>query len=489
MKSPPLLAIVLLLTLSGTTNLPSTQADNPNILFVLADDWSWPHAGAYGDEVIQTPHFDRVAREGVLFHNAYVSSPSCTPSRAAILTGQWHWRLAEGANLYGPLPAEHPVYTDLLEEAGYHVGYIDKGWAPGELGERPRNPAGPKFDSFEAFMTERPNDAPFVFWFGSHDPHRVYDTGIGERSGIPLDDIELPPIFPDSPEVRGDVADYYWEVQRMDERIGGMMQLLEDRGELDNTIVVITSDNGMPFPRAKSNLYDMGARVPLVIRWPAQVPGGREINDFVSLTDLAPSFLQAAGLPVPDVMTGQSLLSLLSSENAGQVEEDRTQTFFGKERHVPSQESPDGGGYPSRAIRTADFLYIRNFKAERWPSGTPHYEKSFFYPAWYADIDNGPTKIYMYENRRKNAHHQQLFSLAFDKRSGEELYDMQKDPDQLHNVAADPSYAETRRQLWFQLMDELQHTGDLRVKGQGDFFDMQPYTGGVVRPYWDFQSR
>ena len=484
MKPVFFLITLIALFLKGEESPPAGSDDPPNILFVIADDWSWPHAGAYGDRVVQTPGFDRVAREGVLFHNAYVSSPSCTPSRAAILTGQWHWRLAEGANLYGPLPAEHPVYTDLLEAAGYHAGYIDKGWAPGELGERTRNPAGPQYDSFDAFLAERPPNAPFVFWFGSHDPHRVYDTGIGARSGIPLDDIEVPAIFPDSPEVRGDIADYYWEVQRMDGRVIEMMRRLESLGELDNTIIVYTSDNGMPFPRAKSNLYDMGTRVPLAIRWPERVPSDREVTDFVSLTDLAPTFLEAAGLPVPDVMTGRSLIPLLTAEAAGQVDPARTHTFFGKERHVPSQESPDGGGYPMRGIRTADFLYIRNFEPDRWPSGTPNFERAFFYPAWYADIDNGPTKIYMYENRRKDPHHERLFHLAFDRRPGEELYDLKNDPDQLHNVAADPAYAAARRSLWDRLMGELQRTGDRRVQGQGDFFDLQPYTGGVVGPYW-----
>ena len=263
-----LLCLLLPLFLSGTIARSPEGLAQPNILFVIADDWSWPHAGVYGDTVVQTPNIDRVAREGVLFEHAYVASPSCTPSRASILTGQWFWRLDAGANLYGPLPPEHPVYTDLLEDNGYHVGYTRKGWAPGNLGARDRNPAGPEYESFSAFMDQRSEGKPFTFWFGTHDPHRVYDTGSGAESGIPLDDIQLPVIFPDSPDVRGDVADYYFEVQRLDTELGEMLEMLRANGELDNTIVVVTSDNGMPFPRAKSNLYDMGTRVPLAIRWP-----------------------------------------------------------------------------------------------------------------------------------------------------------------------------------------------------------------------------
>lgn len=448
---------------------------------VIADDWSWPHAGAYGDLVIKTPNFDRVADEGVLFENAFVAAPSCTASRAAILTGQWFWQLGAGANLYGPLSPEHPVYTDLLEKHGYHVGFTRKGWGPGELDKRSRNPAGDPYESFTSFMEKRDQEQPFCFWFGTHDPHRVYETGSGVRSGIPLDQIRLPAIFPDNAEVRGDVADYYFEVQRLDRELGEMLDMLEQTGELANTLVVVTSDNGMPFPRAKSNLYDMGVRVPLAIRWPAQVPGGRTLSDLVSLTDLAPTFLEVAGVPIPEVVTGRSLIRILNSKDSGQVDPERTETFFGKERHVPSQETPDGGGYPMRAIRTADFLFIRNFRPDRWPSGTPHYDKAFIYPAWYADTDGGPTKHYMIENRDKDSTLQQLFDLAFAKRPAEELYDLKNDLEQLHNLASDPTYGEVKKELWNRLMDKLQATSDPRVKGQGDFFDMQPYSGGVVK--------
>ena len=474
--------LVLPVFLSGASvHYESILPDQPNILFVIADDWSWPHAGIYGDPVIKTPSFDRVAREGVLFEHAYVSSPSCTPSRASILTGQWFWRLEGGANLYGPLPPEHPVYTDLLEENGYHIGYTRKGWAPGDLGLRQRNPAGPEYDSFESFLTQRTEGKPFCFWFGTQDPHRGYEAGSGAASGIPSEEIQLPAIFPDSPEVRGDVADYYYEVQRLDGELGEMLEMLDRRGALDRTVVVVTSDNGMPFPRAKSHLYDMGVRVPLAIRWPEQIAGGRMVSDFVSLTDLAPTFLEIAGVSIPDVMTGRSLLNVLVSQSSGRIDTARSEMFFGKERHVPSQEAPDGGGYPMRAIRTADFLYIRNFHPERWPSGTPHFEKAFIYPAWYGDTDGGPTKHYMIDQREKDETHQLLFELAFEKRPAEELYDLRQNPDQMNNVAMDPAYTQIKKELWNRLMGTLQTTGDPRVRGQGDLFDMQPYSGGIVR--------
>ena len=456
------------------------EDDRPNILFVIADDWSWLHAGAYGDTVIQTPTIDRMAGEGVLFEHAYVASPSCTPSRASVVTGQWFWRLGAGANLYGPLPPEHPVYPDLLEESGYHVGYTRKGWSPGNLGARDRNPAGDRYASFDEFLAARPDNQPFSFWFGTHDPHRVYETGSGAASGIALDAIQLPAIFPDSPEVRGDIADYYYEVQRIDTELAVLLARIEEIGEMDNTMVVITSDNGMPFPRAKSNLYDMGVRVPLIVWWPSRAPGGRIVSDFVSLTDLAPTFLEAAELAVPENMTGRSLLHIMTSGGSGRIDSTRAQVFFGKERHVPSQEAPDGGGYPMRGVRTDDYLYIRNFRPDRWPSGTPHHERSFIQPAWYADTDGGPTKHYMIDYHNRDSTHHALFELAFAKRPGEELYDLRKDPDQLRNVAADPAYTAVKRQLWNDLLGTLQTTGDPRVRGAGDMFDLQPYTGGIV---------
>lgn len=475
-------ALASLFVLSGAVLMQGSPADpavsttvSPNFLFIIGDDWSWPHAGAYGDQVVQTPNFDRVAREGVLFEHAYVSSPSCTPSRAAVLTGQHFWRLEQGANLYGPLSPEHPVYTDLLEQNGYHVGYTRKGWAPGELGGRERNPAGDRYDSFEEFLEARPAGTPFHFWFGTTDPHRPYDTGSGERSGIPLDRIEVPGIFPDSPAVRGDIADYYVEVQRLDTELGEMMAVLDRMGELENTVVVVTSDNGMPFPRAKSNVYDMGVRVPLAIRAPGRAQKGHRAADFVSLTDLAPTFLEFAGMEVPAVMTGRSLVELLNGRGMN-----RDAIFFGKERHVPSQEAPDGGGYPSRAIRTDDYLYIRNFRPDRWPSGTPNESKAFLPPAWYADTDAGPTKHYMIEHQNDDETDRHLFAIAFQKRPAEELYDLKKDPDQLYNVAGDSAYADVQRALWNRLMGTLHATGDPRVRGQGQMFDTQPYTGGIV---------
>ena len=470
--------------LAGARSLKAAPAASkrPNILFAIADDWGWPHAGAYGDPVVKTPTFDRVAKEGVLFRHAYVSSPSCTPCRNSILTGQYHWRLGPGANLWSTLDPATPVYPLLLMKAGYHVGSWRKSWGPGRLTGWKDHPAGKPGKGLDAFLAARPKDKPFCFWLGSSDPHRGYVLHSGAKSGMDLDKIRMFGCFPDSKSVRGDVADYYFEVQRFDRDVGKALKKLEEIGQLENTIVVVTGDNGMPFPRCKGNLYDSGVRMPLAIRWPARLKNpGRTVDDFVSLTDLAPTFLQIAGVPAPKVMTGKSLLSLLTSEKEGVIEpEKRAFVLHGKERHCPGQEGHKGG-YPCRAIRNHRFLYIRNFKPDRWPAGTPNHEKAAVTGAWLGDCDNSPTKTYITQNKDKDEKHTRYWDLCFGKRPGEELYDCTKDPEQLTNLAADPAYAETRKKLSAQLMANLKATADPRATGGGDKFDTYPYFGGVPR--------
>ena len=452
---------------------PGKSRRCPNILFAISDDQSWVHTGASGDRVVKTPVFDNVAREGVLFTHAFCSAPSCTPSRGAIVTGQAAFRLEEGADLWSTLPAKFEVYPDLLEAAGYHVGFTRKGWGPGQFepGGRARNPAGKPFKNFEVFLKSVPGGEPFCFWFGSTDPHRPYVKGSGVRSGKKLEDVAVPPFLPDAAEVRSDILDYYVEVERFDRGVGEMLKLLRERGVLDNTMVVITSDNGMPFPRAKANLYDYGTRLPLAISWPARVRGGRVVDDFISFADFAPTFLEAAGLEPPSAMTGRSFLPLLTSGKAGHIEPDRDTVFTGRERHAFCRKG--GLGYPCRAIRTEHFLYVRNFEPDRWPAGDPEV---------YGDIDGSPTKNFMMEHRDAN-NVAPLFRLAFNKRPAEELYDLEKDPAQMKNVAALPEYAEAKKKLRAQLDRWMKDVGDPRAFGRGSEWDRQPYYGGINQKF------
>ncbi len=349
---------------------PDGRCDGrPNILFLLADDWGPDQASMLGDGFIETPTFDQVARDGILFENAFIATPSCTASRASLLTGQMPHRLGEAFNLSCNWTHIPPLFTDMLRERGYHVGYTRKGWGPGLHEGRPVNPAGDKYDDFDQFLAQRPSGKPFCFWFGSNDAHRPYDDGLAAELRFNSKEAKVPPYLPDVPEVRRDLADYYAEIKRFDTEAGQLLDALRRAGEEANTIVVMTGDNGLPFPRAKSHLYDAGTKAPLAIRWPARARGGRRVTDFVSFSDFAPTFLEAAGVGIPDFMTGRSLMPILVSDRSGRIDPRRDKVFTERERHTWCH--PDGKSYPSRAMRTSQYLYIRNFRPDLFPAGHP----------------------------------------------------------------------------------------------------------------------
>lgn len=437
--------------------------DRPNILVVIAEDSSWMHYGAYGHNAAKTPAFDRVAREGLLFTHAYCSEPTCSPSRAAIFTGQQFWRLENASVFGGTLKNHFPVYPRLLEASGYLTGSNGKAWGPGSWidGDWQENPAGKAYASFEQFLLDLPADQPFCFWQGSPDAHRPYDRGLTERSGKDPRDVELPPFLPDRLEVRMDVLDYYCEIERFDGLVARMLQLLDERGLTENTLVVVTSDHGMPFARGKANLYDLGTRVPLAVRWPARFHAARTIEDFVSLTDLAPTFLQAAGQPVPTTMTGVSLLELLTSPQAERLETDRDRVFFGKEMGIGCLVGTDRlHGLPNRGIRTHQYLYIHNYDIEAMPG--------------FNAVQGGPATEIMKREKDQDATMARYYALSYGKRPEEELYDCLQDPFQMHNLADDLSYVETKRQLREELWEYLIQTKDPRILGKSRDFMQYP---------------
>ncbi len=457
---------VLLLLLCAAA--PRAADERPNLLFCIADDWGWGHAGAYGDKVVKTAAFDRIAAEGALLTHAYCASPSCTPSRAAILMGQPIHRLDDTGNLWSRWPERLVPFTDLLEKSGYTVGLKGKGWGPGDfkLSGRTHNPAGPPAKSFDAFLKSVPDGRPFCFWFGSSDPHRAYDPGSGAKSGIPLDAIQVPAWLPDTPQVRSDIADYYFEVQRFDRDVGELLAQLEASGRAKNTLVVITSDNGMPFPRAKTNLHDSGSRLPLAVRWPAKIRPGQRLDAFVSFADYAPTFLEAAGLPAPAEMTGRSLLPLLLQGDAT----GRERVFIGRERHANVRRGDLS--YPARALRTKDWLLILNGRPDAWPGGDP--EKWKAVGPW-GDCDGGPSKDEVLAKPDAV-----FYRLAFAKRPARELYEIAADPHQLNNIAA--QRPEVAAKLEAELLEWLARTGDPRVKdgrfdGADERWDRYPYFG------------
>lgn len=442
----------------------------PNILFCMADDWGWPHAGIYGDEVVKTPVFDWIAQSGVLFENAYISSPSCTPSRNSVLTGQQFYRLGEGANLHSTLDTKYANFMHILQTHGYQIAHFDKAWGPGsyKAGGYTEHPCGPQSELSE-FIKRKNKNQPFCFWLGTTDPHRPYPNGHGD---VPYEKIVVPEFLPDNDSVRKDIAAYYWEIERWDKRVGDAIDILERNGELDNTIIIMTGDHGWPFPRGKGNLYDYGTRVPLAILWKKQFPGGRQVDDFVSLTDLAPTFLEAAGIPAPVQMTGNSLIPILMSNNSGTIESNRNFIVTGRERHNVPQEFPALVGYPSRAIRTDKWLYIMNLRHQRWPAGVPdnatHPNKKF------TDCDNGPAKFNIMNNRNKKGM-EQYYNWSFAKRPAHELYYLKNDPNQLNNLAEDNNYHEVLTSLRNKLINYLLKTEDPRFTEKYPAFDEYPY--------------
>ncbi len=446
----------------------SSPSGLPNVLIVLADDWSWPHAGIFGDKTVSTPWFDRIAEEGVNFTRSFVSSPSSAPSRASLLTGKYHWELEQAANMWGTFPKKYSSYPSVFNKSGYHTGFWGKGWSPGAIGVhgRYRNPAGKRFRGFSEFLRKRRRNAPFCFWYGSRYPHRVYKQGSGVKAGLDPGTVEVPPRLPDAEAVRLDMCDYYREVQEFDSELGYLYQRLERSGELENTIIVVTSDNGMPFPGCKANLYDLGTRVPMCIRWGGIKNPGREFDGFVSLVDIAPTLYEAAGIEPGLHVSGSSLMPVLKSEyrDKDDYKGGFTMEVTGRERHIAAQEE-NMYGYPMRALRTEKYLYIRNFKPERWPAGSP---------PEYRDVDRSPTKRYIL-NHRDDPEVKPKFDLIFGKRPPEELYDLEKDPGQINNVADKEGYKEIRESLKKKLSERLEETDDPRLKGNGDVFDDYRY--------------
>ena len=467
-----------LLLVAGCKTPTGSARERPNILLIVVDDLSWAHVGVGGHAVAQTPALDRLAREGVSFTNAYAPSPSCTPSRGALLSGQDIWRLGPGAIMHGTLPADIPVYPEVLEQAGYLVGYMGKGWGPGHPvpGGRFRNPAGPAYNAPAAAGQERPvevdyagnlrrmlqrrsNGQPFCAWIGLDEAHPPWAVGAGEEYGIRPEDVEVPPFLPATPGIRLSLADYHGEIARADARVAEVLGVLEEAGELDRTLVVVTSDNGVSLPRSKGNLYDLGTHVPLLVRWGEGRVTGRTVEDFVSLTDLAPTFLEAAGEPVPSVMTGRSLLGHL--ETGRPLPPPRT--FV-----VTAREAPDRM-YPSRAIRTDEYLYIVNSNPHSWPQQDLDARR----PRSPEDLprgleEDGPHALLLghYDQPSLAAYVQ----LSFGKRPREELYRIAADPFQMTNLAGAAQYTAVQEHLARKLRDYLRETDDPReLDGAGPF--------------------
>ena len=526
----PHLALLAFALLSAAA-LAAEPAKRPNILFFFADDWG-RYASAYAaldgrpspNDVIKTPNFDRVAREGAIFRHAFVPAPSCTPCRSSLMSGRYFWNTGRAAILEGAQwDSAIPSWPLALRDAGWHIGKSHKVWSPGTPADAPfggqqyaYERAGSALNNFsenvtklvatgtplpearekmlaqvrgnfDAFLADRKAGQPWCYFFGTTTTHRTWIKGSGKALwGIDPDSLrgKMPRYLPDEPEIREDVTDYLGEAQACDAYIGVLLAQLEAAGELENTLIVLSGDHGMPgVPGGKCNLYDFGTGVALAVRVPGG-KGGRVIDDFVNLMDLAPTFLDAAGVAAPAGMNARSLWPVLTSEKGGQVDPERTWVVTGRERHVAAARE-ENRPYPMRALRTRDFLYIRNFAPDRWPMGAPGGVSETDAPsaqvledntrAAFPDMDASPTKAWLIAHRAETQW-KWHYDFAFAKRPGEELYDLRKDPDQAVNVAADPAYAAQKTALAAQLLRVLTNSGDPRAAAGDPRFEQPPYT-------------
>ncbi|MFC4871662.1 sulfatase [Negadavirga shengliensis] len=505
--------VFILIFLIGCSPEDSEVKKRPNILFAISDDQSFAHTSFEGSPFVSTPAFDRIAREGVYFRNCIAGSPGCAPSRSAIVTGRHHWQNEQSGQHAAPWLKKHVPFVDLLDANGYATGLTGKGvgpfryardendslwratnaagiahshikYEPGTPGdERPADKISDinYFENFKYFMENVKGDKPFFFWYGGLEPHRAYEQDSWKRTDKNLSDVVVPGFFPDHDIVRGDMLDYAVEIEWFDLHLQRMLEYLEEIGELENTIVIVTADNGMPFPRAKANSYEYGVHVPFAVRFPENFPGGRVVDDVIGFSDLAPTILEITDTSSEGMLpiTGKSILNILRSENEGAVDPSREYVFSGRERHSSSRY--ENWGYPQRAIRSQDYLLVWNMKPERWPAGAPQRikpdtkdellplhgidENGIHHSEWaYTDIDESPTKSYIIENMKEEKV-SAYFGLAHNKRPEYELFDIKNDPYNLTNLAGDVRFEEIEREMKEALREELTKTDDPRVVG------------------------
>jgi arylsulfatase A-like enzyme len=454
----------------------STPAGPPGVVIFVADDWSADFAGAYGDPSTRTPAFDRLGREGVLFRSAFATAPVCAPSRASLLTGRPPHALGEAASQWGRFPDSVATYPEMLLAAGWAAGHVGKGWGPGPLAGGALDPAGPAFQDLAAFLADAAADRPFHVWVGSRRPHRPFrPEGALRAPGAP--DVGFrPPHLPDLPEIRDDLAEYGRQVEALDRELRDVLRALARDGRDARTTVVVTSDQGMPFPRAKADVYDAGVRVPLLFRPPEAVRPGAVVESLADLSDVAPTLLGIAGLPAPPGAAGSDLGAVLRGERDAV----RDAVFVERERHNAAR--PGLLGYPVRAVRTREHLYVLNLRSDRGPAGEPTFPAP---DAGYADVDPSPTKDRLLRGADDPAL-ATAFARAFARRPAEELYDVARDPGQLRDLARDVEFAAVRDALRARLAAWMEAHGDPRAAELGsgappppsqDPWDAAPYRG------------
>lgn len=496
------LLILFLLFLNSACNNQHNENEKPNILFCIMDDASI-HMSAYGYDWVNTPSFDRLADEGILFTNAYTPNAKCAPSRSSVLTGRNSWQLEEAANHVVNFPGKFKTFPEALRENGYVTALTGKGWGPGDPGVidgekrklignawlnlkmKPMANGMSNEDyaaNFNAFLDSVKEGQNWFFWYGAREPHRKYEYGSGQKAGKKkTSDIDsVPSFWPDNEIIRNDMLDYALEIEYADSHLGRMIESLEERGLLENTIIVMTSDHGMPFPRCKAQEYEYSNHVPMAIMWPKGIKKpGRAVKDMVSFIDFAPTFLELAKIPLEKSgmhsSPGKSLTDIFYSKKEGQVNPDRDFVMIGKERHDYSR--PKNQGYPIRGIVTDDFLYLYNYDISLWPAGNPE--------IGYLDIDGSPTKTEILRLFREGEN-DYYWNLSMGKRNlNEELFNISLDTECISNLAKDPEYKAIKEELKTRMEEKLKEQQDPRMFGNGDIFNSYGYSNEMGWNYYE----
>jgi N-sulfoglucosamine sulfohydrolase len=460
----PRLAVCALLFLSiGMPVQRSVAAGaRANFILFIADDMAWDDCGAYGHPGIRTPNLDRLAGDGMRFDRAFLTASSCSPSRASIITGRYPHQ-TDAEQLHWPLPPEQITFVEQLRTAGYwtaaagkwHLGdamtnrfnrVLDIGTAGFQL---PSGAAAQKARMVEKgsddlqsgcrdwvpVLRDRPRDRPFFLWLAALDPHRDYEENIIPNPYRP-GEVRVPPYLPDVEKTRKDLALYYNEITRLDRYVGEVLAELEKQGETRNTFVIFISDNGRPFPRDKTTVYDSGIKTPWIVRWPGRVEAGSTCASLVSSVDLAPTFLDLAGVRAPALFEGVSFAPLLKDPRA------TVREFVFAEQNWHDYEAR------SRAVRTARYKYILN-EYNDLPLTPP------------ADGVRSPTYTAMRQLRETGQLTPEQSVCFVKPRPREEFYDTAKDPFEMKNLSGDPAWRSELERLRAVLTGWKQKTGDI----------------------------
>lgn len=427
----------------------------PNIVWLIADDAGLNTVHCMGNEGIQTPNLDRLCSEGTYFTSAFVTAPSCSPCRSTMFTGQFAHTIGTH-ELHSPIPKGVKMLPEYLREKGYKSGLFGKNHM-GKYAESCFDIYDAKLPAWEEFLESAPADKPFFMTLAFYDPHRPFRKGGIEHPHDPAK-VFIPPYLLDCPPLREEMAQYYDGIGRNDAVIGKLLKKLEDKGIYDNTIIIYVGDNGMPFAGAKTTLYDSGIGTPFIVKWTGVAKPAAKCDGLVSVIDMSPTVLEAAGIEKPKEMLGTSFMKMLKNPD------ERINKYIFAERNWHCIDDH------IRAVRTEQFKYIRNYYPEERAA----------YPVDLTRDEGFQTMRKMRDEGKLTP--EQMQRVFAKSRPKEELYDIKADPWEFKNLAGDPKYADILKELSNVLDKWIIETKDVpptqRLKDTQD-----PETGKTINEY------